>query len=130
MTEEKFIEQAREFFTEQTGETPSDEILDVYITNKVNFIYKSNGRNHFFDYDLRGLGTTSCIINTDHVFYKHFCQRLEDDPDFKTAFELFLASLVLTIDQANDTERDSFDELITTWNEKLRKYINEQVGSK
>jgi hypothetical protein len=128
-TEEEVLTQATLFITEQTGEEPNEDVLQAYINNKVNFIYKSNGRNHFFDYDLQGLGTTCCIINTDHIFYKNFVQRLENDPDFKTTFELFLASLVLTIDQANDRERESFDELITIWNEKLRKYINEQIGS-
>jgi len=130
MTEDELRDQARAFGLRQTGAEENDEVLDVRTKNRVNFIYKSNGRNHFFDYDLRGYGTASCIINTDHVFYKNFCQRLEDDPDFKAAFELFLASLVVTIDEANEIERDSFNELITTWNEKLRKYINEQVGNK
>ncbi|AFV03478.1 hypothetical protein UNSWDHB_318 [Dehalobacter sp. UNSWDHB] len=129
-SEEEVRNDAHDFITHQTGEEPSDEIIDVYLSNKINFIYKNNGRNHFFDYNLEGLGTASCIINTAHVFYTNFVQRLEDDPDFKTAFELFLASLVITIDQASEKDREAFDELITTWNEKLRRYINEQVGNK
>lgn len=127
LSKEALREQALEFLKEQKGEEPPEEVLNVYLSNKVNIIYKSNGRNHFFDYDLKGMGTSTCIINTEHIFYTSFVCKLEDDPDFKTAFELFLASLIITIDEAPQKDRDSFDELITTWNEKLRKYINTQV---
>jgi len=121
-------EHVKEFIKEQTGEEPNEEVVDIYLNNRVSFVYKSNGRNHFFDYEF-GMGISKCIINTDHVFYKNFVRHLEeDDSKFKTAFELFIASLVITIDEASDVERESFDELVTIWNEKLRKYINAQVA--
>jgi len=114
--------------SEQLGQEPGEEVVVAHLTNKINFIYRGNGRSHFFDYDM-GLGVCNCIINTDHIFYKHFLRHLEDDTDAKTAFELFLGSLVRTIDEASERERDAFDELITIWNEKLRKYINKQINS-
>lgn len=46
--------------------------------------------------------------------------------DVKTAFELFICSLVKAIDETNLNQGDENDNLIATWHEKLRKYINEQ----
>ena len=126
-SEDEVREQIKNALTAQLGEEPAPEVVQAHLTNKINFIYKGNGRSHFFDYDM-GLGVCSCIINTDHVFYKHFLRHLEDDTDAKTAFELFLGSLIRTIDEASATEREAFDELVTTWNEKLRKYINKQIN--
>jgi hypothetical protein len=75
------------------------------------------------------MGICTCTINTDHIFYNNFLRHFENDVDSKTAFELFLASLIRTIDEAKESQRKDFDELISLWNEKLRKYINEQFSS-
>lgn len=127
LTDDELLEQAINSLTSQNGKEPTNEMVNAYLSNRVNFIYKSNGKSHFFDYEFKGMGTLTCIINTDHIFYENFMKKLENDVDFKTAFELFLASLVITIDEATQKDRDSFDELVTTWNEKLRKYIKTQL---
>lgn len=44
----------------------------------------------------------------------------------KFAFELFVASLVKAVDETKKSQEEENDNLIAIWNEKLRRYINEQ----
>lgn len=81
-----------------------------------------------FDYSF-GLGNCYVKFNMDHIFYKTFLEDLIKSNDAKVAFELFVASLVKAIDETNRRQEDENDNLIATWNEKLRKYINAQHGS-
>ena len=62
----------------------------------------------------------------DHIFYKNCLEDIFKVNDTKVAFELFVASLVKAVDETKITQEDQNDNLIAVWNEKLRKYINEQ----
>lgn len=111
---------------EQGIENPTDDDVITYMNNKVNIEYKNLGRTAgLFDYSFL-LGNCLVVINMDHIFYKTTLSDLFSSNDVKTAFELFISSLVKAIDETNLAQGDQNDNLIATWNEKLRKYINEQ----
>lgn len=66
------------------------------------------------------------IVNMDHIFYKTTLSNIFESTDVKTAFELFVASLVKAVDETKKSQEEQNDNLIAIWNEKLRRYINEQ----
>ena len=78
-----------------------------------------------FDYSFE-LGSCLLTFNMDHIFYKTALEEIFKNVDTKTAFELFVASLVKAVDETKKTQEDQNDNLIAIWNEKLRRYINEQ----
>lgn len=78
-----------------------------------------------FDYSF-GLGSCNVSFNMDHIFYKNCLEEVFKTNDTKVAFELFVASLVKAVDETKISQEDQNDNLIAVWNEKLRKYINEQ----
>ena len=91
-------------------------------------LYKSaNPAAPFFFYE-SSMGVCICTINVDHIFYKNFMTHIDNNPDNKIAFELFIASLVRAIDETTEKRREVYDYLVTEWNEKLRKYIDAQVN--
>lgn len=118
---------AEERLREQGLENPSQEEVNRYVLSKVKMDYRTNGRAPFFDYEMT-MGFCICTINIDHIFYKKFLTHIESDTDAKVAFELFIASLIITIAETTDNRRNAYDDLISEWNEKLRKYINKQYG--
>lgn len=119
-------ERGKKKLQEQGIENPSDEDIISYMNNKVNLEYKNLGRTAgLFDYSF-SLGNCLVTINMDHIFYKTTLSDLFSTSDVKTAFELFISSLVKAIDETNLNQGDANDNLIATWHEKLRKYINEQ----
>jgi hypothetical protein len=110
----------------QGVENPTTNDVATYLSNKVNIVYEDLGRTGgIFDYEF-SLGTCLVKINTSHIFYKKFLENVMRDPDTKTAFELFIASLVKAIDETELRQSEQNDNLIAMWNEKLRRYINEQ----
>ena len=109
------------------GEPLTDDVVAAFLLNKVSIQYKSANRAPFFDYEF-GMGVCICTINTDHIFYKNFWAHIESNPDSKVAFELFIASLIRTIDETTENRRVEYDELVTEWNEKMRKYIAAQCN--
>lgn len=110
----------------QGVENPTNDDVATYMSNKVNIMYDDLGRTGgIFDYEF-SLGTCLVKINTSHIFYKKFLESVIQDADTKTAFELFIASLVKAIDETELRQSEQNDNLIAMWNEKLRRYINEQ----
>jgi len=125
---EELVEKNKEALKEQGIEDATDEDAITYMKNKVNIVYKDLGRGPFFDYSF-SLGNCYVEINTRHIFYQRFLAGIESDADMRTAFELFIASFVKTIEETTgDHQREVSDSIVQGWNEKLRKYINEQYG--
>ena len=117
----------KEVIATSDGEPPSEDTVDAVLLNKVSIHYKGANNAHFFDYEFK-MGVCICIINTDHIFYKNFWGHIEDNPDSKVAFELFIASLIRTIDETKESRQVTYNELVVEWNEKLRKYIYAQCN--
>jgi hypothetical protein len=111
---------------EQMGKyEPTVEEIDELLLNKVNVIYKRNNRAPFFDYET-SLGICKCIINTDHIFYENFMFHIVDNEEARTAFELFIASLIRARDELIDDKRKrAFNDVIDEWNAKLNVYIKQ-----
>ena len=110
----------------QGVENPTEEDVKTYMDNKVNVEYKNLGKTGgLFDYSFE---YGSCIVtfNMDHIFYRTTLEDLFKSNDVKIAFELYVASLVRAVDETNKVQEDQNDNLIARWNEKLRRYINEQ----
>ncbi len=125
---EELIEKNKEALANQgITDATEDEIIS-YMKNKVNIFYKDLGRGGpFFDYSF-SLGSCHVAINTSHIFYQRFLNQIYDAPDAKTAFELFIAAFVKTIDETVGDQREVSDVIVQEWNTKLRKYINEQYS--
>lgn len=94
--------------------------------NKVNVVHKNLGKTAgLFDYSFE-LGSCLVTFNMDHIFYKSTLEDIFKSVDAKIAFELFVASLVKAVDETKKSQEEENDNLIAIWNEKLRRYINEQ----
>lgn len=125
---EELFEKNKEALEEQGVENASEDDVIAYMKNKVNIVYKDLGRGPFFDYSF-SLGSCHVEINTAHIFYQRFLTTIELNTEMKTAFELFIASFVKTLDEVAVGDKKEFTDLIVQeWNTKLRKYINEQYG--
>lgn len=123
---EELIEKTKEALIEQGVENPSDEDINSYMNNKVNIVHKNLGKTAgLFDYSFE-LGSCLVKFNMDHIFYKTFLEDIFKSTDTKVAFELFVASLVKAVDETKISQEEANDNLIAIWNEKLRRYINEQ----
>lgn len=123
---EKLVEKTKETLIEQGITNPTEEDVNTYMNNKVNVVHKNLGKfAGLFDYSFE-LGSCLVKFNMDHIFYKTTLEDIFKSTDAKTAFELFVASLVKAVDETKKSQEEQNDNLITIWNEKLRKYINEQ----
>lgn len=123
---EDLVEKTKEQLKEQGIENPTEEDVNSYMNNKVNVVHKNLGKTAgLFDYSFE-LGSCLLTFNMDHIFYKTALEEIFKNVDTKTAFELFVASLVKAVDETKKTQEDQNDNLIAIWNEKLRRYINEQ----
>lgn len=110
----------------QGVENPTEEDVNIYMDNKVNVEYKNLGKTAgLFDYSFE-LGSCIVTFNMDHIFYRTTLENLFKSNDVKIAFELYVASLVRAVDETNKAQEEQNDNLIARWNEKLRRYINEQ----
>lgn len=123
---EKLVEKTKEQLKEQGIENPTEEDINSYMNNKVNVVHKNLGKTAgLFDYSFE-LGSCLVTFNMDHIFYKTTLCEIFESIDTKTAFELFVASLVKAVDETKMFQEEQNDNLIAIWNEKLRRYINEQ----
>lgn len=123
---EELIEKTKEELIEQGVENPTEEDINSYMNNKVNIVHKNLGKTAgLFDYSFE-LGSCLVKFNMDHIFYKSFLEDIFKTTDAKVAFELFVASLVKAVDETKISQEEQNDNLIAMWNEKLRRYINEQ----
>lgn len=123
---EELVEKTKEELKDQGIENPTEEDVNSYMNNKVNVVHKNLGRTAgLFDYSFE-LGSCLVKFNMDHIFYKTTLSDIFESTDAKTAFELFVASLVKAVDETKKSQEEQNDNLIAIWNEKLRRYINEQ----
>ena len=105
--------------------------MKEFLDSKLRISYLSLGKHNqsAFDYDFE-LGIANVTVNLDHDFYTHFLQKIyEGNPEVKVTFELFIASFVMAVNETNTVQEEQNDELVTLWNEKLRKYIKQQLKS-
>lgn len=120
------VQKTKEQLKDQGIENPTQDDINSYMHNKVNVVHKNLGRTAgLFDYSFE-LGSCLVTFNMDHIFYKTTLSKIFESVDTKTAIELLVASLVKAIDETKMSQEEQNDNLIATWNEKLRKYINEQ----
>ncbi len=123
---EELVEKTKEELKTQGIEEPTEDDINSYMNNKVNVVHKNLGKTAgLFDYSFE-LGSCLVTFNMDHIFYKSTLEEIFQSTDSKTAFELFVASLVKAVDETKKTQEEQNDNLIAIWNEKLRRYINEQ----
>lgn len=109
----------------QGVENPTNEEVLNFMNNFVNIEYKNLGKfGPFIDYSFE-LGTCILKFNMDHNFYKNFIENSDSSDDKNMAYELLMASLVKAIDETKKNQEEQNDNLMQTWNEKLRKYVNE-----
>lgn len=130
-TELELLEDTKNAIQENNPNQTDEELNEMakeYVGNKVNFVYRRWGRSgQFFDLSAE-LGTVTITINIDHEFYKQFFEKACSDPDIKTTFELFIASFAVASDELDVTQQDQNEMLLAEWNNKLRIYINKQLG--
>lgn len=123
---EELAEKTKEELIDQGIENPTEDDVNCYMNNKVNVAHKNLGKTAgLFDYSFE-LGSCLVTFNMDHIFYKTALEEIFRNTDTKTAFELFVASLVKAVDETKKSQEEQNDNLIAIWNEKLRRYINEQ----
>lgn len=124
--QEELVEKNKKVLSKQGVENPTDDDAISYMNNKVNVSYTNRGKTAgLFDYSFE-FGNCQVIFNMDHIFYKSTLEEIFKSVDAKVAFELFVASLVRAIDETNIQQEEENDNLIAIWNEKLRRYINQQ----
>lgn len=108
-------------------ESPSDEAATKYLSNFVNFKYSDMGKfGPAFDYSFQ-LGSAIITVNTAHELYTAMLNKIYNNEEVKTTFELFLGSFVKAIDETNYQSEEN-DKLVAAWNAKLKKYIMEQLN--
>lgn len=127
-TDEEVAQIGKEELKNLGYENPTDEQGTAFINNFVNFVYADKGeRSPAFDYK-PVLSTTIITINTSHKFYTSFLSKIYSNPEVKTTFELFLASLIQSFKQTDVYQSIENDRLLTNWYNKLNKYISEQLN--
>lgn len=129
MSEEERQELSKRELINEGIEEPTLEDVTNYMNNAVNIKYSNSGRlGALFDYSFE-LGSAKLTINTEHPFFKTAMSRMYDDIEFKTAFELLLASFIKAMDVTKELKEEVYDKLLTKWNERLRDYVNEQYNN-
>lgn len=126
---EKLEQEGQRILIEDVGvEKPTKDEIYRFLNNSVNFIYKDIGKfGPAFDYSF-SLGTSIITINIAHKFYTSFFEKVSENENSKTTFELFLASLVHAVNKTNPQQRDQNDKLISTWQSRLGDYIDEYLN--
>lgn len=129
VSDKEKIERGKKVLKDLGCKDVTDEQAMNVFDNKVIFKYADIGeRSSAIDYKVE-LGTTTIItVNTSHKFYTAFLSKLNESPDAKTTFELFLASFFLTVTETNTYNQKQNDDLITYWNSRLYKYMAEQIN--
>ena len=73
-------------------------------------------------------GICKCIINTDHIFYEKFFEKIKENKEIIEIFEIFLASLARLMDELPLEEERKIKSFVEDWNYKLTRYIKSQYG--
>ena len=130
-SEQELFEKGKAFIFDKDKDQTEEEVVEKtrqFLDNKVNFNYINWGKaGPFFDRSA-DYGNVTLTINIEHEFYKKFFEKVCSDPDAKTTFELFLASFAVAADELDVRQQDQNDNVIEEWNNKLRTYINKQLG--
>lgn len=102
---------------------PTYAQIKALLDQELTLEYSDRGRNGpFLDTDF-SLGHVAATINTAHIFYSEFIDKMPEDS--KLAFELFLAALAKAIDLTNIHNSDQNDTLLQTWDYRLKSYLNQ-----
>lgn len=131
VTEKEVIEKCKKEMENSGYENPTDEQAATFINNSVKFVYADKGeRSPAFDYK-SVFNLTEITINTTHNFYKTFLSKIYPNPEVQTTFELFLASILLSVaeTETNDSNQHAANlALMNEWYNRLNKYISEQLN--
>lgn len=128
ITEEEKINMAKEILKNIKGvENPTEDDIKKILLNKVNIGYGKLARTNFFEIETTGI-SCNCIINTNHIFYKKFISKLEDNRKFIDIFEIFLASIARVMNEMSMEEEEKIQDFLDNWNFKLTKYIKSEYG--
>lgn len=126
MDEADRIEKIKDELKEE-GIDRTPENIEDFMGLRVRILYRAQGGygaplfTHKND-----LGICIISINTDHIFYKTYLQSIFENVETKIAFEFFITAFVKAEDVTKFTQAEQNDKLITTWNERLRKYVEKQ----
>lgn len=128
MTKEETQEEARRVLKDiKQVENPTEEDIERILLNKVTIGYDSLSSVNFFEVDL-SRGICKCIINTDHIFYEKFFEKIKENKEIIEIFEIFLASLARLMDELPLEEERKIKSFVEEWNYKLTRYIKSQYG--
>lgn len=123
--EEKLEKEGEKILIDVGVKNPTKDEIYRFLKNTVNFVYKDIGKfGPAFDYSF-SLGTSVITINVAHKFYSSFFEKVSDDGNAKTTFELFLAAFVQAVNKTNPQQREENDWLISVWQQRLSNYIDE-----
>lgn len=123
--EEKLEKEGEKILIDVGVKNPTKDEIYRFLKNTVNFVYKDIGKfGPAFDYSF-SLGTSVITINVAHKFYSSFFEKVSDDGNAKTTFELFLAAFVQAVNKTNPQQREENDRLISVWQQRLSNYIDE-----
>lgn len=119
----KLEEGAREKLKDKGIEDPTLEQIRAFLAQELTIDYTNIGRNGpFLDTDF-SLGHVSVTINTAHLFYSEFVEKMPEES--RLAFELFIASFAKAIDLTNIHNSDQNDELLQQWDYRLKSYLKQ-----
>lgn len=108
-------------------ENPTNEDIERILLNKVTIGYDRLSSVNFFEVDI-SRGICKCIINTDHIFYEKFLEKIKENKEIIEIFEIFLASLARVMDESSIEEEKKIRSVVEEWNYKLTRYIKSQYG--
>ena len=122
-SEEEKQERARQELIDQGIEDPTEDQVRALLKREVTIQHSRMGRNGpFIDTDFT-LGTVIVKINTEHLFYSEFLEKMPEDQ--WTAYELFIGALARAINKTNRTNAEQNDELLQEWDIRLKAYLKQ-----
>lgn len=120
---EELEQGAKEVLIEMGVDDPSLEQIKSFLEQELRLSYKDLGRNNIFiDTDF-SLGQVNVTINTAHIFYNEFIERMPDES--KLAFELFIAAFAKAVDKTNRQNHEENDALLQEWDYRLKSYLKQ-----
>lgn len=119
----KLEEDAREKLIDRGIENPTIDQIRAFLAQELTLDYSNISKNGpFMDTDF-SLGHVSVTINTAHIFYSEFVEKMPEES--RLAFELFIASLAKAIDLTNIHNSEQNDELLQQWDYRLKTYLKQ-----
>lgn len=126
MSEEEKEEKAKEQLQSEGIETPTQGQIKQYLDSKVRVVtvFNKTKRDSFIDYKFEA-GTLSIQLNSNHIFYEKLVKKIMSDDNDKTAFELFVMSVVKSIKDLDSSNPDVMDSLMYKINTRIQAYMVE-----